>query len=369
MASSSLEPSELLIVDDSPVYREILSTYFEARGQRVRLATTGEEAVAEVERVRPDLLLLDVNLPGIDGFEVCRRLRERWAAESLPVLFLSAAREAEPRITAFSSGGVDFVSKMANLAEVGARVDLHLELQRRTRALEETNRRLRAVEEHRRRFFTSLVHDIKNPLTPLIKNTEWLLTQPHADEEVVEGMRDAHVAAKHLERMVHSLLDLARAEEWQLPVRREAVFLDRWLQASLQVTRLQLRSTPHRLQARADGASVTIDPTLMARVVQNTVDNALKYSPRSEPVTIDASVQGGRLRIMVEDRGRGVRVEDRERIFASWVRVDERDAEATTSHGIGLAFCRQAVEAHGGTMTVEDAQPKGARFVIELPQG
>ncbi|HEY0882359.1 MAG TPA: ATP-binding protein, partial [Archangium sp.] len=95
--------------------------------------------------------------------------------------------------------------------------------------------------------------------------------------------------------------------------------------------------------------------------------NALKYSPAREEVTVDVRIEGIGLRLEVEDRGRGVKPEDRERIFASWVRVDEDDEQGRKSHGIGLAFCRQAVEAHGGTMTVEDADPCGARFVIELP--
>jgi K+-sensing histidine kinase KdpD len=211
------------------------------------------------------------------------------------------------------------------------------------------------------------VHDIKNPLVPVLKNTEWLLAQPHADPEVIEVVRDTHVAANHMHRMVLSLLDLARSAEWKLHPQRKVVAVGPWLEETLALTRLQLRMSPDRLVVRSQPGTAFFDPVLIARVLQNTIDNALKYSPKREPVSIDVNVEGIGLRLVVEDRGCGVKPEDRERIFSSWVRVEEDDALARHSHGIGLAFCRQAVEAHGGQMTVEDAEPCGARFVIELP--
>ncbi|MDP1821674.1 MAG: hybrid sensor histidine kinase/response regulator [Archangium sp.] len=358
---------DVLVVDDSPQYLEILSTYLASRGHSVRVAADGEEALSLANTRRPDLVLLDVHLPGLDGFEVCRLLHEQWPGEQLPVVFLSATRALPDRMKGFHSGGVDFVAKSVHIEEVAARVETHLELKRRTVALEAANEQLRSVEESRRRFITSMVHDIKNPLTPVLKNTEWLLSQPLGDEETVEVVRDTHVAANHLHRMVLSLLDLARSAELRLEPQLQRVFVRAWLEDTLTLTRLQLRSSPGRLRVRSGDGAADFDPALMARVLQNTIDNALKYSPRNEPVDVELSVVDGGLRLVVEDRGRGVKPEDRERIFAAWTRVDEQDAQARASHGIGLAFCRQAVEAHGGQMTVEDAQPRGARFIIVLP--
>jgi signal transduction histidine kinase len=358
---------DVLLVDDSPQYLEILSTFLESRGHSVRVAAGGEEALSLANTRAPDLVLLDVNMPGLDGFEVCRRLRERWPTQQMPVLFLSSGQEPQDKVKAFHSGGVDFVPKSVHLEEVVARVEAHLELKRRTAALELANQRLRDVEESRRRFITALVHDIKSPLTPVLKNTEWLLDQPLGDEEILEVVRDTHVAAHHLNRLVLSLLDLARSTERQLQPRRVPVAVLPWLEETLSLTRLQLRSCPSRLRVRADDVTATFDPSLMSRVLQNTIDNALKYSPRTEPVDVDISLRGVVLRLVVEDRGRGVKPEDRERIFAAWTRVDEQDPHARSSHGLGLAFCRQAVEAHGGHMMVEDTGSRGARFIIDLP--
>jgi signal transduction histidine kinase len=136
----------------------------------------------------------------------------------------------------------------------------------------------------------------------------------------------------------------------------------------LTLARLQLRSQPERLVTTVDEGEAVFDPALLARVLQNLVDNAVKYSPRSEPIRVELRRAGEGVRLVVEDRGRGVAPEDRERIFASWVRLEAPAVRAAPpSHGIGLAFCRHAVEAHGGRVFVEAAEPRGARFVVELP--
>ena len=203
-------------------------------------------------------------------------------------VFLSATQERQDRVRAFRSGGVDFVAKSVHIEEVAVRVETHLDLKHRTAALGRVNEQLRSVEESRRRFITSMVHDIKNPLTPVLKNTEWLLGQQLGDEET-EVVRDTHVAANHLHRMVLSLLDLARSTELELQPQREQVSLRPWLEGALSLTRLQLRSCPERIVVECDEATGHFDPTLMARVLQNTIDNALKYSPRSEQVQVRVS--------------------------------------------------------------------------------
>ncbi|MBL8915339.1 MAG: hybrid sensor histidine kinase/response regulator [Archangium sp.] len=354
----------LLIVDDSTHNLEILSTLLSAHGHQVRVASGGFEALRLARQSTPDLVLLDVHMPDLDGFEVCRALRETWDSSQLPVVFLSAAQDPVNRVKAFQLGAIDFVSKPFHFPEVLARVDTHLELKRRTEELEAANARLRAIEESRRQFITALVHDIKNPLTPLMKNTEWLLDQPLPGGEAVEVTRDLHVASHQLHRMVVSLLDVARSDEHPLTTRATTHSLAQWLDDALSLTRLQLRSQPGRLQLDVTDAEASFDGALLARVLQNLVDNALKYTPRKLPVSVSLSRDATTLRLVVEDRGAGIRPEDRERIFGAWTRLRE---DGGSGHGIGLSFCKHAVEAHGGTIRVEEAAPTGARFVVELP--
>ncbi len=352
---------DLLVVDDSPQNTEVLMALLASRGHSVRVAHGGREALRLVDEQTPDLVLLDVHMPDLDGFAVCRALRETWASAQLPVVFLSAAQDPVNKLKAFEAGAVDFVTKPFHFEEVLARVSTHLELKR-------AHQRLHALEASRRRFITALVHDIKNPLTPILKNTEWLLEQaPVEDHETLEVLRDIHVAANHLHRMVLSLLDVANDSARGPPARPVRVALRAWADEALALVTLRLRSQPGRLQVTVEDGSATFDPQLMARVLHNLVDNALKYAPRDEPLHVDVRGETGGLRLCVEDRGPGVRPEDRERIFHAWTRLDDADPHARTSHGIGLAFCRQAVASHGGDIRVEDGSPSGARFVVTLP--
>lgn len=361
---------DVLVVDDSFHNTEVLSTLLSSRGHSVRVANGGHEALRLAHQSPPDLVLLDVHMPDLDGFAVCRRLRETWASAQMPVVFLSAAQDPVNKLKAFQSGAVDFVTKPFHFEEVLARVDTHLELKRRTAELERANAKLKEVEQSRRRFITALVHDIKNPLTPMLKNTEWLLEQPSAlgTGEEAEVLRDLHVASNHLHRMVLSLLDVAKADESARPAQAVRSPLRSWANEALTLTRLQLRLQPERLAVSVDDRDALFDPVLLARVLQNLIDNALKYAPRHHPIQVTVTRDPQALRLVVEDRGAGVREEDRERIFTAWTRLEEVDPHARTSHGIGLAFCRQAVESHGGTICVEAAQPHGARFVVTLPQ-
>jgi two-component system, sensor histidine kinase and response regulator len=368
---------DVLIVDDCADAREIVATLLESHGHRVRSASLGLEAIELAKSEPPDLVLLDVQLPDVDGFEVCRQLRTRWAPSEMPVLFVSATRDVHEKVRAFRLGGVDYVTKPFQFDEMLARVETHLELKRlqqqaanRTRELEALNARLRELEESRSSFLSAVVHDLKNPLTPVLKNTEWLMSQSHdEDGESGDVLRDLYLAANHMNRMVLSLLDVARGSDATLEPKGEAVRLAEWVDEAVSLTRLHLRGEPQRLTVEVQDATVCLDRALMTRVLQNLLDNALKYAPRQAEVRVHAraSPDGG-FEVVVEDDGPGIPQWARQRIFEPWARVERGDDPyARVSHGLGLAFCQKAVEAHGGHIRVEDAAPHGARFVVEVP--
>ncbi len=367
---------DVLIVDDDARLREIVVTLLATHGHTTREASGGLEAVALALSRPPDLVLLDVQLPDIDGFEVCRRLREVWPPSDLPVLFVSGVRAPEQKVRAFRLGAVDYVTKPFQFDEMLARVEAHLGLKRsqqrsasRAKELEALNTRLRALEESRSSYLSAVVHDLKNPLTPVLKNTEWLLSQTHdEDGESGDVLRDLYLAANHMNRMVLSLLDVARSGQSTLEPRAEVVEVGRWAEEAVALTRLHLRSSPQRLALMVDAGSASFDPMLLTRVLQNLLDNALKYSPRDAAVLVHASSVASGLRLVVEDRGPGIPPWAKERIFEPWARVQQGDdPHARVSHGLGLAFCRNAIAAHGGSIHVEDVEPHGARFVIEVP--
>ena len=359
----------VLVVDDSPETLEIIATLLEANGYEVRCARGGREALALARERRPDLVLLDLHMEDLDGLEVCRQLRDANRGERLPVVFVSSERDALQKVEAFRAGAVDYVNKPFELSEVVARVESQLELVRLEREaaarafeLEAANARLRRLEETRAQFTASLVHDIKNTLTPVLNNSRWLLDSEEGDGERREALRDVHLAARHLHRLALAMLHVARADEHGLEPQLARVDLAPWLEEALELPRLQLRATAGRLDARAEGVAV-FDPGLLGRVVQNLCDNAIRHARGAGPIEVSALVRAdGGLTLSVRDHGEGLAA-------ARGAALGERWAAggASGGHGLGLAFCQRAVAAHGGTLRAEPAAPRGTLVIAELP--
>jgi two-component system sensor histidine kinase/response regulator len=371
--------ADILIVDDAPANLQLLFGMLKERGYRVRPVPSGRVALRAAKAQPPDLVLLDVNMPEMNGYEVCRLMKQDESLRSIPVIFISAMTEPFDKLQAFAAGGVDYVTKPFHLDEVRARIDTHLELRRmrgrleeQNRELEQANERMKTLEEARQILAEAIVHDLKSPLAALIGSAEYLLHRDDVQGEISEVLSEMLASSHGVHRIVLNLLDVARMEEAELVPQRREVRLGEMLDSALATAQLSTRMTGHGLVVEAHTDLETfVDPDLVTRVIENLLDNAIKYAPRGTSIRV---VAGGAVRrglsLRIEDQGRGVPVADRERIFDRYVRLDrDREAHARTSRGLGLAFCRMAVVAHGGQMWVEDNVPEGAAFCALIPGG
>jgi two-component system, sensor histidine kinase and response regulator len=369
--------ADLLIVDDAPANLQLLFGMLKERGYRVRPVPSGRLALQAARAQPPDLVLLDVNMPEMSGYEVCRLLKEDPALRAIPVIFVSALSEPFDKLHAFAAGGVDYVTKPFHLDEVRVRIETHLalyqmagRLEAQNRELARANERLRTLEEARQVLANAIVHDLKSPLAALIGNAQYLLHRDEVKGEPREVLGEMLASSNGVHRIVLNLLDVARMEEAALEPQRRLVPLGEMVEQARLTAQLTTRMSGHTLVVEVDAdREVYVDPDLVTRVMENLLDNSLKYAPRSMPIRLVARGDEGRgCTLRVEDHGRGVPVEQRERIFERYVRLD-RDAQtqARTSRGLGLAFCRLAVEAHGGRIWVEDNVPEGAAFCAILP--
>ena len=370
--------ADILVVDDVPANLQLLSGMLKQRGYRVRPAPSGRLALQAAKSRVPDLVLLDVNMPEMNGYDVCRRLKEDPASAGVPVIFVSALSEPFDKVQAFAAGGVDYIAKPLHLDEVHARIETHLslrrlqiELEHKNRELEATNARLREAEHTRELLAAAIVHDLKNPLSAILAGTKFLLSMSVLDQDGTELVEDVVCAADGMHRMVLSLLDVAMSSERPLGARRQQVRLGDLVEQAVVTALLTARLTGHQVVTEVDApeAKADVDAGLLVRTLENLLDNALKYAPRGTAIRViaHASPDGG-FSARVADQGRGIPPEHRERIFDREARLD-RDLEvhARSSRGLGLAFCRVAVEAHGGRIWVEDNHPRGNVFCIEIP--
>ncbi len=362
---------DILVADDTPANLAVLATMLQAKGYRVRAFPSGALALRAAEAEVPDLVLLDIMMPQMDGFEVCRRLKESERLKSVPVIFLSALSETLDKVTAFSTGGVDYVTKPFQVEELEARVATHIALRHLQLQLESRNRDLQRLEHMRQKLTQMIVHDLKGPITAAYCNATFVRDEAGLQGELAVAMDDIVGSFRVLNRMSLDMLDVAASEEMSLTPRLERLTLRQFLEEVVADVRGVARSAKKELavDVAVDFPAVTADRELLRRVVENLLDNAFKYAPMNSEIRIEAALaEKGHYAIRIRDQGPGIPSEERDRIFQPYARL-ERDAKehARTSRGLGLAFCRLAVDAHGGRIWAEDCRPNGCVFVLQLP--
>ena len=367
MNQETLPPASVLVVDDTIENLRLLSSVLEQHGYEVRPVTNGRQALQAVEHDPPDLILLDITMPEMDGYEVCRRLRAKDGSKEVPVIFLTALTDTADKLRAFVIGGVDYVTKPFQFEEVLARVKTHVALRRAQVALADSYKRLRALEHLRDDLVHMIVHDMRSPLQALLTRLELLEGAAVAlGEDSREDLQTATGATEQLTRMVNDLLDVSRLEEGKMPVERGVWDLTRM--ASEVRAALGTMDRERQIDVESPGAvDVSCDGALVRRIMENLVGNVIKHTPGGTRMCISIARGEGRVRVSVHDEGGGVPPEAREKIFEKFGTVESRHERAYRSVGLGLAFCKLAVEAHGGAIGVEPGVPVGSTFWFELP--
>lgn len=367
--------STILVVDDNESNRALARATLEDEGWGVVLAASGPEALAVFAHERPACVLLDVRLPGLDGFEVCERIRLLPGGSETPVVFLTALRDVDTFDRALKAGGDDFLSKPIDTTELIVRMHAVLKLSRMSAELREhydlvrrQRDSLRLLQLQKERLTSFVVHDLKNPVNALDLRAQLLLRDRELSEPAkrsVEGMRNE---ARALLRLIFNLLDISKSDDGQLGAQRMRVDLDRVAREVLDAVSVSARVAGVLLSAELELHQLDADPDLLRRVLENLLDNAIRHAPSGSVVSLGAAPAGtGAALLWVADRGPGVALEMRERVFERFVQVESSERLLRSGRGLGLAFCKLAVLAHGGKIWIEDNEP-GALFRIELPR-
>lgn len=356
----------ILVVDDTAENLRLLGTVLRENGYEARPVPNGKLALQAVTIDPPDLILMDINMPDMNGIDVCEELKMDERTMDIPVIFVSALGEPFDKVRAFSVGGVDYITKPFQFEEVLARVRTHLILRRTQRELEERIKRQRELEALRDSLVQMIVHDVRSPVWAIESLAGRLAKESlaHGRPEFADRLEMLRGAASRLGRMVANVLDVSRIESNAMPLQLADTELRPVVQAAIDSVALGEHGRPIELQVEP-GLRATCDANVVRRVVENLVGNGLRYTSTGTALHIDAGSRPGFVRIQVRDHGPGIPPEDREHIFEKYGTVESRRHHAGS--GLGLAFCRLAVEAHGGTIGVDPADGGGSRFWFELP--
>lgn len=359
----------ILVVDDRPANLKLLSEMLEGCGYEVRPATDGPLALRAAATEPPDLVLLDVSMPEMDGYEVCARLRENDELKDIPVIFISAHTEVLDKVKAFGAGGVDYVTKPFQFEEVQARVEAHLTLRRLRIDLERRYEELQRLQEAQDNLTRMIVHDMGSPLLGALGYLELLESSAmgRLDEEEQKFVLEALRSTNTLVEMVHSLRDVTQLEAGEMPLNVRDVELGAIVDNALETLGAFVVGRNLEVEKSGDPVPVQCDPGVIRRVVANLVCNALNVTPKQGVVHITLSSEGNAPRVCVKDAGPGIPPDYRQKIFEKFGQVEAHQDRKKYSTGVGLAFCKLAIEAHRGTIGVESELGEGSEFWFELP--
>jgi two-component system sensor histidine kinase/response regulator len=364
--------AKVLVVDDDRVNLRILRGILEKAGYAIAEAGSGEDALTQCETFKPDLVLLDVILPGMDGFATCRELFTRHGKAAPPVIFITAKNAADDIVEGLTAGGVDYVPKPFRQNEVLARIRTHLQMRRLMAEQRALVTQLSRANEAKNRFLGMAAHDLRNPLASIRGLAEFLRdgTLGPVTADQVDTIDTIQQASQSMLNLVNELLDVATIEAGQLKLTLAPAALAELVEKSVVLNGMEAAKKKTKIVfAAATTASpvLPLDAAKIRQVVDNLLSNAVKYSPPGSTVTVALHHSGSKCGFVVQDQGPGIPDSERDKLFQDFGRLSAQPTGGEKSTGLGLAICRKIVEAHGGTIAAENLPPRGCEFRVTLP--
>ena len=371
------ESGLLLVVDDNEENRDVLARRLQRQGHWAVTASGGQEALDVLSEQPFDLVLLDVMMPDMDGYEVLSRIKDNPQTARIPVIMISALDEMESVVRCIEMGAADYLPKPFNPTLLRARVGASLREKRArdrearyTAVLAENLRKLQDLERLRDDLTHMIVHDLRTPLTSLLSGLQTVPVVGDLSELQTEMLGIAVDGGQTLLGMINDLLDVERMEQETVPLDRVPLTAPGLIErATAQVS----------LLAQSSGLTLVVEAPMnlppfhgdedkLRRTLVNLLGNAIKFTPSGGVITTTAEAAEDSLLFSVLDTGEGIPPESFHRIFEKFGQVENRKAGRKMSTGLGLTFCKLAVEAHGGRIWVESQAGRGSAFRFTIPR-
>ena len=348
----------ILIVDDTRDTRDLLSQILTTNGYIVQNESSGKQAISHVQKNPPTLILLDIMMPEMDGYEVCTHLKQNKETADIPIIFISAQDDVKNIVKSFYMGGVDYISKPFNIAEILARIEAHITIHHRKTDLEKQIEDLDA-------FAHTVAHDLKGPLSLVTGFSDYLLEVDDLSNtgEVLEVLQHIKKAGYRAVNIIDELLLLSSVDK------KDALLspVDMATVVRKSQQRLEFMITEHKghIQMPFDWPTAMGYSAWLEEVWVNYISNGLKYGGSEPQLTLGAeALPNGMVRFWVSDNGDGISPTQQAALFSEFERLDQMHAEG---HGLGLSIVQRIVHKLGGTVGVESVIGKGSLFYFTLP--
>lgn len=365
MDRTEIKGAKILVVDDEPVNVELLEAYLSTAEYDVVTAYGGEEALEKIEREKPDLILLDVMMPRLNGFEVCKILKEKEETRFLPVVMVTALKELEDKIKGIESGADDFLTKPVNSLELLTRVKSLIRIKHQHDELERLVKELEARNTELEQFAYTVSHDLRSPLITVRGCAEMLRDdlERKGKEEVERDLEYIETAAAKMNCLLNDTLQLSRIGRFVNPP--EDVSFGELVRDALRLIAGELESSGVEVSVSEDFPGVHVDRMRIVELLVNLIGNSIKYRGEQPHPKIEIGYRrnDGETTFFVKDNGVGIAQSQRDKVFGLFYQVN-KDNKGT---GAGLAIVKKIVEAHEGCIRIKSEEGEGCTVYFTLP--
>ncbi len=371
-AAAPVNDALVLIVDDNKVNIAIIQRMLKRKGYRVATAYTGKEALAQVAEEKPDVILLDVMMPVMDGFETCRVLKSQEDTSDIPIIFLSALDDTESKVKGFDVGGVDYITKPFHEPEVMARVNVQV----RMRLLEQEQLRnidaLKELNEEKDKMMQIVSHDLRSPLGGIKGLAEILRDGEEAQDAqtVREFSTMMCTSVESLIGLVNDLLDLAKIESGAMSLNLSEFELRELALSCVESLQMIALSKGVNIVMEFGDADIVIrgDRPKLMQVLNNLLSNAVKFTPQGQSVYFTIKERGDEIEVVLRDTGIGIPSELLPHLFEKFGRHQRPGTNGEKGTGLGMPIVKRFVKLHGGSIDVHSVEQEGSTFTISVPR-
>ncbi len=359
----------ILIVDDNSNNVKIIAITLRAFNYKLVIATNGQSAIEMVEKTRPDLVLMDVMMPGMDGYETCEKIKAKKDNENIPVIFLTALSEKANIIRGFEVGGVDYITKPFNKEELISRVKTHLELKFTRDELQKNSNYLQSLNAVKDRMFSVIGHDLRSPLGSVKMTLEYLseTIEETSTEELKSTIDLLQKTTDEVFSLLENLLGWAKSQSGNLAITKEPIdLMDLGYKVYLlNKGNLKFKNIDFKLDIQP-GTIVSADLNTITAVFRNLLSNAVKFTPNGGTISLLAKEVDDKILIEIKDSGVGIPPENLPKLFDSTKHFTTFGTNRESGSGLGLTLCYDFVKKNDGEIWAESTVGQGTSFFLQL---
>lgn len=368
----------ILIVDDVPRNIQILAKILYDEGYDIMMSESGQTALDMINENMPDLILLDIMMPDIDGFEVCKTLKSNTRTKHIPIIFITARTDSASIVKGFEIGGADYLTKPVNMAEMKARVKHQILLKLANDKISEYNKELKQLLEDKDELLGIAAHDMKTPLNSILGFSSLITEEIDSDvnnndtfNKINRFARNISDISKFMSKNINDLLNNQILEKGQIVLNKKRTNITNIVINSIKMNETWIKSKNINICiSNFEDVFAYVDEDKFINIVQNLVSNAIKYSPKGKSIYLGLSYSDSTnnfIRFSVKDEGEGISKNDYDKLFTKFSKLSAKPTAGESSTGLGLSIVKKLTELHNGNIFLNKAYKDGAEFILDIP--